>query len=195
MAATDLWRRPHVINTACVSTAQQSKVKGQDWQNVKVFVSHRRYMVTGSALVGEDKVSGSRSHRDGATRGGAARVVVLATAVLSVLVSAVTVHVVALEGDGKVELRIGGGGVLEDCEPCSTVGVTNTKVERSEVTPRVGRGSPLAAVLGRDTSRVDVVLSRGALSSPFVVGGIRASQVATLPGLAVTGTVSLSVPG
>jgi hypothetical protein len=94
---------------------------------------------TESSLVGEDKVSSSRSHRDGATRGGAARVVVVATAVLSVLVSAFAVHVVTLKGDGEVELLIGGGSVLEDCEPCSTVGVTNTKVKRSKVTPRVGR--------------------------------------------------------
>jgi len=140
-------------------------------------VSHRRYMAIERTLVGENEVSSSRSHRDGATSGGAARLVVFATAVLSILVSAVAVHVVALEGDGEVELLVGGGSVLEDCEPCSTVGVTNTKVKRSKVTPRVGRGSPLAAVLGRDTSRVDVVLSRGALSSPLVVGGIRAGQV------------------
>jgi hypothetical protein len=132
---------------------------------------------TESSLVGEYEVSSSRFHRDGATRGGAARVVVIATAVLSVLVSAFAVHVVALKGDGEVELLVCGGSVLEDCEPCSTVGVTNTKVERSKVTPRVGRGSPLAAVLGRDTGRVDVVLGRGTLSSPLVVGGIRASQI------------------
>jgi hypothetical protein len=170
-------RRPHVINTACMSTAQQSKVKGPDRQNVKGFVSHHRYMVTESNLVGEDKVSSSRCHGNGATRGRAARVVVLATAVLTVLVSAVAVHVVTLECDGEVELLVGGGSVLEDCEPCSTVGVTNTKVERSIVTPRVCRGTPLAAILSRNTGRVDVVLSRGTLSSPLVVGGIRAGQV------------------
>jgi hypothetical protein len=34
-----------------------------------------------------------------------------------------------------------------------------------------------AFVLGRNTGRVDVVLSRGTLSSPLVVGGIRAGQV------------------
>jgi hypothetical protein len=81
-----------------------------------------------------------------ASSSGAARIVVLAAAVLAVRVSAVAVHVVALDGDGEIKLRISGRSVLEDCEPSSAVRVANTEVERSVVAPGVGRRAPPAGL-------------------------------------------------
>lgn len=66
---------------------------------------------------------------------------------------------------------------MKDGKPSCTVRVANTKVEGGVVAPRVGGRSPLATILGRDTRRVDVVLSRGGLASPFVVSGIGTGQV------------------
>lgn len=99
----------------------------------------------------------------------AALVQVGTTAVLAVGVLAGAAHAVTLDLDGEVKLLVRGRGVLEDREPCGTIAVADTKVERSEVTPWVGGGAPLAGLLDRDTGWVDVVLSGGAGSLPLVV--------------------------
>lgn len=72
-----------------------------------------------------------------AASGRTALLVVGATAVLSVAVSAGTANAVALNGDSEVKLGSRGRGVLEDGQPGGTVAVSNTKVERSVVAPWV----------------------------------------------------------
>ena len=118
-------------------------------------------------------------HAYRATSGRAALVQVCTTAVLAVGVLAGAAHAITLDLDGEVELLVRGRGVLKDREPGGTVAVAVTKVERSEVTPWVGGGPPLAGLLDRDTGWVNVVLSGSAGSLPLVVVvGRWASQVA-----------------
>lgn len=94
----------------------------------------------------------------------------------AVLIPARSAEVVALELDIEVELRVGGGGVLEDREPLAVV-LADTKVDRGPVANGLAAVTPLAALLGRDTLGVDVVLSGSGLALPLEVPlAIRAGQ-------------------
>ena len=80
------------------------------------------------------------------------------------------------ELDIVVKLLGGGGAVLEDGQPLAVVD-TNTKVDRGPVADGLRAVTPLAALLGGNTLGVNVVLSRGNLALPLVVGlAVRASQ-------------------
>ena len=70
-----------------------------------------------------------------AAGGGAASVV---ATVLAVGVLALAADVIANNLDGEFELGIGRRRVLEDGHPSASAAVADTKVERSEVAPRVG---------------------------------------------------------
>jgi hypothetical protein len=105
-------------------------------------------------------------------------IVVVARAVLSVGVTALSDDVVALDFDGEVELRVRGGMVLEYRDPTFSGAVANTEVKRRIISLRLGRIAPLAAVLDRDAGRVDVVLGRGWSSILLVVAGaVRAGKL------------------
>lgn len=83
---------------------------------------------------------------------------------------------ITLDLDVEVELLVGGRAVLEEREPFAVV-LTNTHIERSPVANGLAAVTPFAALLGRNTLGVDVVLSRGGLALPVeVLLAIRASQ-------------------
>lgn len=87
---------------------------------------------------------------------------------LSILVFAGSAKVVTLDLDVEVELLVGGRGVLEDREPFAVV-LADTEVDGGPVTGVTGAVTPLAALLSRNTGRVDIVLGRGGLALPVVV--------------------------
>lgn len=96
---------------------------------------------------------------------------------LSILVFAGSAKVVTYDLDVEVELLVGGRGVLEDREPFAVV-LADTEVDGGPVTGVTGAVTPLAALLSRNTGRVDVVLGGGGLALPVVVSlTVGASQV------------------
>lgn len=95
---------------------------------------------------------------------------------LAVLVFTRSTEVVTLDLNVEVELHAGGGTVLEDRKPLAIV-LTDTEVDGSPVTNRLGTITPLAALLGAGALGVYIVLSGGDLALPLEVGfAVRASQ-------------------
>lgn len=87
---------------------------------------------------------------------------------MAVLIFTRSAEVVSLNLNVEVELHGGGGAVLENRKPLAIV-LTDTKVDRSPVTDRLGAVTPLAALLGAGALGVDIVLSGGNLALPFEV--------------------------
>jgi hypothetical protein len=89
--------------------------------------------------------------------------------ILSALVLTLTGNI-AGDGDGEIKLSVWvGWSIGENGEEGTESGLSNTHVYRSPITHVRTSGSPLASIRDRSSSSVDVILSRGSGSLPFVV--------------------------
>lgn len=87
----------------------------------------------------------------------------------SVLILAGPLDAITGDLDVVVQRGVGGRFVLEETEPNLATSGADTEIERSPVANGLAAISPLAALLGRNTLRVQVVLSRSGLALPLVV--------------------------